>query len=179
MLVVVRQRLIEEVVGCDGGFVSVSEGEELPQPDGQASACAVGEQFWFPVRGVVDVGAGLAAGGAVQVEHGPQPVGSAPFDEPVNVGEALVDGPAVAGHDYAPVDGEPDVVEALGTDLGQILLVDEGPAEPLPELGRPLAAHEAPQKGFDLPWGLWAGIGKPPHVALREQPVPQPHAAEL
>ena len=153
VLVLVRQRFVQQVVARDDCLVAVALRDGLPQLHGQVGVDRVGEEFGKSVRRIVDVRSGLAARRAVQIEHDQQAVRAAPADEAVDEPESLFEQRArLALHD-AGVDRDPHVIEAFGGNRDDVVLGDELVAEPGPELVGSFGPDESVHEALDLPRG--------------------------
>jgi hypothetical protein len=175
--VVARDRLVQEVVHRDRRVVPVPRGELDPDLLREVLVARVGEEI-RPAEGVVDVRARLPSRRAVQVEDRVQVVGAAPADSVLEQPEAVLDQLAVLVEDHAGVDREADRVVAVARDRPHVLLGEVVATEARPERGCRVGADQTRDHGLDLARARGGVIGEAPHVALREQPVADPDAAQ-
>ena len=77
-------RLIQQVIAAHNPPVMVPPGNLFPQVQAAVKLCVIDEQPAKVIHGIIDIRTGLAAGGAVQVNKGIQPVFLAPVQQAVN-----------------------------------------------------------------------------------------------
>ncbi len=149
--VLVRQGLVEQVVRGDDGLVPVACRERGPELDRLLPVCpSDDEQVREASRRIIDVGAGLAARRAVQIQDDPDVMAPTPLHEPVHGVDAIgPQGPAFVEQEPR-VHRQPDMVEALGRDPGDIGLGDELVPVCRPEPVGRLRAHQVRDERLDL-----------------------------
>lgn len=174
--VVAGNGLVEQVVERDRRIVAVAARQLDPEGDRQLLVAPVGEEVG-PAQGVVDVRARLPARRAMQVEDDVEPVLAAPLDAALDQREAVLAEAAVVVQDDPRVDRDAQRVVAARGDRGDVLLGHIGVAEAPPESGSGLVADQPRDQALDLARAR-ALVAEQPHVALREQPVPQADAAQ-
>src|SRR5467141_3768793 len=121
VLVLVGEGLVEQVVRGHYGLVAVALSDRPPELDGEPAIPYVRKQLRRATGRVVDVGTGLTARCAMQVEHHPELVGATPFDESIDQGETFLDQLSAILDQDTRVDREPHMVHSLGTNSGDVV----------------------------------------------------------
>src|SRR4029077_5302402 len=131
-------------------LVAVAPRDGSPELHRERAIPVIREELRGAVGRVVDLGAGLAARRPMQVEHHQQLMAAAPFDQPIDEGEAGLDQLAVVLDDHARVDRQPHVIEAFSADSLDVSLGYERVAESPPELEGALGTDEILDERLDL-----------------------------
>ena len=173
--------LVEQVVAAHDPALRIALGQAFPQDQALLELIRVGKEAAYVVHRIVNVGAGLSAGGGVQVDEHVQPVFLAPVDQPVQQLESFlqkVDARPLL-QKQPGVDGHPQGVVAHLGHQAYVALGDVAVPKLLPEpLGKGIA-RQLLDDGLDPAGPVEAGnILRAPHVPLAKEPVAQPPAHE-
>ena len=168
------ERFVDQVVPSNDPAIFVTAGQFLPQNQGLLVGIPVDEEAGDVLEGVVNMCAGLSAGGSVQIQKYIKIAGLAPIDAPIQKPEPLFDevNPRLIFHQDPPVDGDAYRVESVignGLDVG---FADEIFAETIPKGVGIVGAAKLADQAFK-PSGAIVVISFPegPHIPLAQEPV--------